>query len=100
MGSFSAAAVLTEEIGWRKPGAKPYVAVFSYGIAGLVGIGRIYSEQHWASDVVLGSALGAFIGRRVVRYAHSRSRSRMDRWFLGAAPGPEGTTRLSATYTF
>jgi len=100
IGSFSAAAVLTEEVGWRNPGAKPYVAVLSYGIAGLVGIGRIYSEQHWASDVVLGSAMGAFIGRRVVRYAHSRSRSRMDRWFLGATRGPEGTTRLSATYTF
>jgi membrane-associated phospholipid phosphatase len=100
IGSFAAASVLTEEVGWRNPEAKPYVAVFSYGLAGLVGIGRIYSEQHWASDVVLGSAMGAFIGRRVVRYAHSRSRSRMDRWFLGATRTPEGSSRLSVTYTF
>ena len=100
IGSFAAAAVLTEEIGWRKPGAKIYVAVASYGIAGFVGIGRIYSEQHWASDVVLGSAMGAFIGRRVVRYAHSRARSRMDRWFLGAAPGSNGGARFTVTHTF
>ena len=100
IGSFASAAVLTEEVGLRAPGAKPYVAVMAYGVAGLVGIGRMYSEQHWASDVVLGSALGAFIGRRVVHYAHSRSRSRLDRWLLGAAPAADGSTRLSARYAF
>jgi membrane-associated phospholipid phosphatase len=95
IGSFAAASVVTEEVGLWAPGAKPYVATAAYGLAGLVGIGRMYTEQHWASDVVLGSALGAFIGRRVVHYAHARSRSRMDRWFLGAAPASGGGARLS-----
>ena len=95
IGSFAAAAVVVEEVGLRSPRAKPYVATIAYGIAGAVGLGRMYTEQHWASDVVLGSALGAFIGRRTVRYAHSRSRSRMDRWFLGAAPGANGASYVS-----
>ena len=100
IGSFAAASVLTEEIGLRAPGAKPYVGVVAYGIAGLVGLGRMYSEQHWASDVVLGSAIGAFTGRRVVRYAHSRARSRLDRWFLAAAPSADGGARVAARYVF
>ena len=100
IGSFAAAGVLTEEVGVRAPGAKPYVAVAAYGVAGLVGLGRMYTEQHWASDVVLGSALGAFIGRRTVHYAHSRSRSRLDRWFLGAAPAPVSGSRLVVHYRF
>jgi membrane-associated phospholipid phosphatase len=100
IGSFAAAAVLTEEVGLRSPGAKPYVGVIAYGIAGLVGVGRMYTEQHWASDVVLGSALGAFIGRRMVHYAHSRSRSRMDRWFLGATPTSDGGSRIAVGHVF
>jgi membrane-associated phospholipid phosphatase len=94
IGSFAAAAVLTEETRRAYPDKAIYVGIFSYGVAGLVGVARIYTGQHWASDVVMGSAMGAFIGKRVVDYAHSRARSRVDRWFLGARAMPDGGTAL------
>lgn len=100
IGSFAAASVLTAESGRWAPEWRPYIGAVAYGVAGFVGIGRIYTEQHWASDVVLGSCMGAFIGQRVVHYAHSRKTSRLDHWFLGATPTPDGGGRVAVGYRF
>jgi len=50
-------------------------------LATIPGFTRIYLDQHWASDIVAGSVVGAFIGNRIVRYSHSR-RTRVDRVLL------------------
>lgn len=42
-----------------------------YGAAAFVGFSRIYQDEHWASDVVLGAALGELCGRVVTGY-HAR----------------------------
>ena len=83
IGSFSAAAALTEEVARHAPAAGRVVGVLAYGTAGAVGISRMYNGEHWASDVVLGSAIGVFLGRRVVDNAHSGPPSRLDRFLLG-----------------
>jgi hypothetical protein len=31
----------------------------------------MYAGEHWASDVLLGSAIGVFLGTRIVDNAHS-----------------------------
>ena len=36
--------------------------ILTYPVAALVGLGRIYKEKHWASDVFFGALLGAVIG--------------------------------------
>lgn len=36
----------------------PYVA---YGLAGATGLGRIYLDKHWSSDVIVGAAVGYYI---------------------------------------
>jgi membrane-associated phospholipid phosphatase len=44
-----------------------------------MGLSRIYNNQHWASDVVAGAAIGTVIGLKVVKYTHSHPGNRIDR---------------------
>jgi membrane-associated phospholipid phosphatase len=96
--AFAAASVTTAEIahwtgekGWWA--GWPYVAGGTlFGGATLVGLSRIYHDQHWASDVVAGAAIGTFSGLKVVKYAYRHPQNRLDRWLLpmSVAPGPRG----------
>jgi len=91
IGSFSAASALTAEVARHSRRAGRVVGVAAYGTAAAVGFSRMYSSQHWASDVVLGSAMGVFLGRRVVNHSHSGPPSRLDRSLLGGlAVTPNG----------
>lgn len=44
-----------------------------YSLAGLVSCARIYHNQHWFSDVFLGSAIGYFTGEFVSNYNSGQS---------------------------
>lgn len=59
--AFSWAAVTAEEF------PSPWVAAAAYGTAGAVGFSRMYQDEHWASDVVAGAALGYFTDKMVCR---------------------------------
>ena len=41
-----------------------------YSLAGLVGYSRIYHNQHWVSDVLMGAAIGYFSGEFVVNHSN------------------------------
>jgi len=43
------------------------VDIAAYTMACLVGISRVHDNKHWASDVFLGSVLGYFVSREIVR---------------------------------
>jgi membrane-associated phospholipid phosphatase len=45
-----------------------------YGAATFVGFSRAYKNKHWASDVILGAALGELCGRVVTGFHAGRSR--------------------------
>ncbi len=60
--SFAMASVLT-----RTSGSVP-VGVLSYATAAFVGFSRIYDDKHWASDVLLGAAIGELAGRVVTNH--------------------------------
>ena len=47
---------------------KTWVGLASYSMATLCSLGRIASKEHWTSDVVVGAALGYFIGKGVVKF--------------------------------
>lgn len=79
--AFATAATLSEEMRVRHAPAYKYLAPALYAVATIPGFTRIYLDEHWASDVLAGSVVGAFIGARIVRYAHSR-RTRVDRVLL------------------
>ncbi|HEY3841084.1 MAG TPA: phosphatase PAP2 family protein [Bryobacteraceae bacterium] len=64
--SWGVASVIAHQYGQHK--WVPYVA---YGLAGVVGAARFTAQQHYASDIVAGGAIGWFIGRYVVHH-HDR----------------------------
>lgn len=89
--AFAAAAALTTEISRHHPEAKWWVGTIMFGGATLMGVSRLYHNEHWASDVAAGAAVGSFGGWKIVRYMHQRPENRIDRWLLpAAAPAPGG----------
>jgi membrane-associated phospholipid phosphatase len=100
--AFAAAASVTSELAHFWPGHTALVAPVLYGGATLVGVGRMYHDKHWASDVALGAAIGIFSGLKVVRYAHDHPDNYFDRMLLHAsiAPDAHGRTALGLTIPF
>lgn len=66
--SFAMASVLA-----RTSDSLP-VAILSYTAATFVGFSRMYQNKHWASDVLLGAAIGELSGRVVTAYHADKSR--------------------------
>lgn len=98
--AFAASAAAVEEIRLRDPRALPWAAPLLYGAASIPGVTRLYLNKHWASDIVAGSFLGAMMGIKTVRYAHSHRRTKLDRFMLGAsvAPAPGGGAAISFSF--
>ena len=88
--AFAAAASVTSEIHRLHPAATWIVGPVLYGGATMVGLSRMYHDKHWASDVVLGAAIGTFSGLKVVRYSHSHPDNKLDSFILGTAIAPDG----------
>jgi membrane-associated phospholipid phosphatase len=80
--AFAAAAAVTSETRrwWR--GSEVYIGPLMYGGATLAGISRIYHNRHWASDIMMGAAIGTLAGIKVVRYHHAHPDNLIDRWLL------------------
>jgi len=68
--AFAVSTVLAERYG-------PRAAWIGYPLATLVGLARIESDDHWASDVLAGAALGWGVGRAVVRLREDRRAKRL-----------------------
>lgn len=63
--AFTVSTVLSERID------NIYATIGLYGLACLTAYQRIYSDNHWFSDTVLGAAIGTVIGRAVVKLNES-----------------------------
>jgi Capsule assembly protein Wzi/PAP2 superfamily len=62
--TWAAASVLAHEY----PG--PLTKIFAYGLAGAVSAARVAGQNHFPSDVLVGSAAGWLIGRQVYKSHH------------------------------
>jgi membrane-associated phospholipid phosphatase len=97
--AFAAAAAVTNETTRWWPRSVWIVGPVMYAGATAVGLSRMYHSKHWASDVVVGAAIGTFSGRKVVRYMHGHPGNLLDRIMLGTSLTPDvgGRTRLTVT---
>ena len=77
--AFAFASTVTRESQFWWPHSAFFVGTIFYGGASLVGLSRVFNNQHWASDVVTGAALGTIVGLKVVKYTHSHPGNHIDR---------------------
>jgi membrane-associated phospholipid phosphatase len=86
--AFAFATSITSETARRWPYAVKFVAPAGYAAATLVGLSRMYNDEHWASDVMMGAAIGTLSGLATVRYMHAHPGNRLDRWLLHTSVAP------------
>jgi len=82
--AFAFASTVASETQRWWPGTRWVIGPIVYGGAALTGLSRIYNNEHWASDVMAGAALGTFAGIKIVRYQHSHPNNYLDRKLLRA----------------
>jgi membrane-associated phospholipid phosphatase len=93
--AFSMATIFAEEYK-----DNPYVPPLAYGLATLTGLSRVYSNEHWSSDVFLGGAIGYFTSKALLSY-HKEDKNRIlgNRLMILPQVGKE-MTGLSVRYNF
>ena len=97
--AFAAAAAVTAETGTWWPRSTWVIGPLMYGGATMVGLSRMYHNKHWASDVVLGAAIGTFSGQKIVQYSHAHP-TRLDKMMLQhLAVLPEGDGRWALAWS-
>lgn len=87
--AFATATAASREVSRSWPGAARYATPASYGAATLVGLARVYKNQHWASDVVAGAAVGTMSGILFDRYNRRYPDNIFNRVFLPASIVPD-----------
>ncbi|HKR32221.1 MAG TPA: phosphatase PAP2 family protein, partial [Terriglobales bacterium] len=65
IGSWAVASVIAHEY------PNPFIQIASYGLATAVSATRVTAGQHFPSDVLVGSAFGYLIGRKIYRDHHN-----------------------------
>jgi membrane-associated phospholipid phosphatase len=68
--AFALAASMAWEARLRWPRQSRVLVPALFATASLTGLSRMYHDEHWASDVVMGAAVGTLVGRTVVWLNH------------------------------
>jgi membrane-associated phospholipid phosphatase len=101
--SFAVATVYTMETQRRAPGATWIVGPIAYALAAGPGVSRMYTGQHWASDILAGAFVGTLAGAKVMRYNHvMKPNNKVNRFFLGerGVQVSLGAGSFRASYSF
>jgi membrane-associated phospholipid phosphatase len=97
--AFATASSLFGEIQERNPGATWYAGPLLFGAALVPGFTRVYLNEHWASDIASGAFIGTLVGTKVVHYAHSHRRTKLDQFLLGTTVVPIGDNRFAVAWS-
>ena len=85
--AFAAATVFAQEYK-----DKIYIPIIAYSAATLIGLSRITENKHWATDVLVGAALGYLTGKQVVNNYHRYAKIK--------APAQKATVAFKLDYQF
>ena len=83
---FAFATALDQELRLSHPGTARWAGPALYGAAALTGLARMHSNNHWASDVVMGAGVGIVSGLVVARFHADRPQHWIDRRLLPRSP--------------
>jgi membrane-associated phospholipid phosphatase len=83
--AFAFAAALERELRRSHPKVARWAGPSLYAAAALTGLARMHSDNHWASDVVMGAGIGTVSGLMVARFHADRPRHWIDRRLLPRA---------------
>jgi membrane-associated phospholipid phosphatase len=86
--AFSLSAVLAARID------HPLATIGLYGLACLTALSRVYTDEHWFSDVVFGGIFASAVGRSLVLWHEEKE---PDHQSFRILPRPDG---ISLVYTF
>ena len=89
--AFALAGIISAETSHWWPDTRWVVGPIMYGAATLTGVSRIYNNQHWASDVLAGAAIGTLTGIKLFRYQHSHPDNWLDNKLLRAGVSVSNT---------
>jgi membrane-associated phospholipid phosphatase len=92
--AFALASLVSAETSHWWPESRWIAGPVMYGAATLTGVSRMYNNQHWASDVIAGAAIGTLTGIKVFRYQHSHPDNWLDRKLLRAGISVSNTGML------
>ena len=90
--AFTVAAVFADAY----PQPVPFIA---YSAASLIGLSRIYLDEHYSSDVFAGAALGFVIGK-ALSWRHMDKHKDVGLTFLPYVPNTQATLGLTIHYSF
>jgi membrane-associated phospholipid phosphatase len=79
----------------------PLTKLFAYGGAAAISAARVTADKHFASDALVGSALGYFIGRQVYRAHHNQGNPDLAYGTFKRtreAEGPRDPSNMGSTY--
>jgi undecaprenyl-diphosphatase len=83
MASVAVATALSQEMRERDTPHRELISPLLYVAAAAPPLARMYLDEHWTSDIIMGAFLGAFAGQKVVTYSHEHPHNRIDNAFLG-----------------
>lgn len=89
--AFSLASVLAEQ------SDSIVVDSLCYGTAALIAASRVHKGSHWASDVLIGSAIGYVVGKKICSLNREREKPSNMSLGLSLAPGFQG---ISVRFSF
>lgn len=82
---FAFAAAMERELRRSHPKVARWAGPSLYAAAALTGLARMHSDNHWASDVIMGAGIGTVAGLMVARFHADRPQHWIDRRFLPRA---------------